>query len=124
MKPLIAISLPGAISEQALKELQANIKIGGLGDDYNFLFVPTNAASAEVKVFYDKDITEKSLADLQKELTKAKLIQENKDTMTILDVTMQSLQSKIDNMKFYQDSPVQIKYLEGILSNLKLIRQR
>lgn len=122
MKPLVVISIPKSISESSLQSLKRGIEEGELNKEYLFLYVPTNAASTEVKVFYHKDITEKSLEELRKELISAKLIDNHKENMTILDITIQSLEFRIENLTYFDNDPQQLDYLKGILSNLKIIQ--
>lgn len=68
VKPLIVIKVPSRWPQSFVEESRVNFRNSPVANDYYLLILSDDIEEANVKVFYDKDITEKKIEDIQTEL--------------------------------------------------------
>jgi hypothetical protein len=68
VKPLIIIKVPNRWPIEALQDMRISLKGSAVSQDYFILLIADDIDQVDVKVFYDKDIEEKKLEDIQTEL--------------------------------------------------------
>lgn len=68
IKPIVVIKVPSHNSQEHFEEMRNSLKESVMSKDYYFLIFPDDINEVDVKIFFDKDIEEKKIEDLHKDI--------------------------------------------------------